>query len=247
MERCNDSNNQRPNSAKKVAFGLIIIVLGALLLADNLGRLNWQVKEVVFSFPMLIIAIGILNLFSRRNYFTGVVIILVGVFFLIPEIFTFTFNFTHLLWPVLLIAIGILIIVRRGVGHHHHFHHQMHDQLVNDNPDGYVDEVNIFGGSKVRIVSQNFKGGRITSIFGGSEIDFTHAQLAEGTNVLDMVCIFGGTSLILPSEWHVRSEVVSILGGFADKRLSNSNPIVRDRELVIKGIAIFGGGEIKSI
>ncbi len=251
MERYNGNNNYKPNNTRKVVFGLIIVALGALLLADNFEGLSEHIRSVVFSLPMLIVAIGILNLFGRRSYVTGVIIIMVGVFFLIPKIFyNIDPDFTRLFWPSILIAIGILIIVRRGMGHdhhHHHFHKHFHDYTAKETSDGYIDEVNIFGGNKSKIVSQNFKGGKITSIFGGSELDFTHAQLAEGTNVIDMVCMFGGTSMILPADWYVRSKVVSILGGFADKRLNISNPAVKDRELVIKGIAIFGGGEIKSI
>jgi len=251
MERCNGNNDHRPNSVRKVVFGLIIIALGALLLADNFEGLSEHIRSVVFSLPMLIVAIGILNLFGRRSYLTGLIIIMIGVFFLIPKIFfNITPDFTRLFWPAILIAIGVLIIVRRGMGHdhdHHHFHKHFHNYTATDTPDGYIDEVNIFGGSKLKIVSQNFKGGRITSIFGGTELDFTHAQLSEGNNVIDIVCMFGGASMILPADWHVRSEVVSILGGFADKRMNIANPAAKDRELVIKGVAIFGGGEIKSI
>ena len=250
MEQNNENNNQRPNT-RKIVLGLIIIVLGALLLADNFEGLSGYIRSIVFSWPMLFVAIGILNLFGRRSYVTGFIFILIGVFFLIPKIFfSIDPDFTRMFWPMILIAVGILIIVRRGKGHehhHHHWHNHFHDNTVSDSSEGFIDEVNIFGGSKIKVVSQKFKGGKITSIFGGSELDFTNAQLAEGTNVIDIVCMFGGTTLILPADWHVRSEVVSILGGFADKRIKISNVASPDRELVIKGVAIFGGGEIKSL
>jgi predicted membrane protein len=250
MEQSNEKNNdQKPNSARKVVFGLIIVVLGALLLADNFEGLSWHIRSIVFSWPMFFIAIGILNLFGRKSYVTGFIFIMIGVFFLIPKIFyNIDPDFTRMFWPLILIGIGVMIIVRRGVRHehHHHFHRHFNENSVTDRPEGYIDEVNIFGGSKIKVVSQNFKGGKITSIFGGTELDFTNAQLAEGTNVIDMVCMFGGASMILPTDWHVHSEVVSVLGGFADKRFKISNAVASDRELVIKGVAIFGGGEIKS-
>jgi predicted membrane protein len=251
MEQSIENNNQRPSNGRKVVFGLIIIVLGALLLADNFEGLSGYIRSIVFSWPMLFIAIGVLNLFGRRSSVTGLIFIMIGVFFLLPKIF-FGINpdFTRMFWPLILIGIGVMIIVRRGRGHehhHHHFHNHFHDNTVSDLSECFIDEVNIFGGSKIKVVSQKFKGGKITSIFGGSELDFTNAQLAEGTNVIDMVCMFGGATLILPADWHVRSEVVSILGGFADKRIKISNVASSDRELVIKGFAIFGGGEIKSL
>ncbi len=234
------------NNGRNMAFGLIILFLGVILLADNLNFLPYGAKSIILSWQMLLIAIGILNLSGRRSYYTGVILILVGVFFLLPKIFMFSFEFTRLFWPVILIAAGIVIVFRRGFSHRHDFHYMNKNQAFNDSSDNYINEANIFGGSKIRIVSKNFKGGKITSVFGGSEIDLTNAQLAEGINVLDIACIFGGTILIVPSDWHIRTEVVSILGGFADKRqgaLSSST----EHELVIKGLAIFGGGEIKTI
>jgi hypothetical protein len=68
--------------------------------------------------------------------------------------------------------------------------------------------------------------------------------MAEGRHQLECVNIFGGSSMIVPSDWNIVVEVVSIFGGFADKRV----PTVVDptKTLIIKGVAIFGGGEIKN-
>ncbi|NJK98795.1 MAG: cell wall-active antibiotics response protein [Bacteroidales bacterium] len=83
--------------------------------------------------------------------------------------------------------------------------------------------------------------------FGGSVYDFTESELADGKNVLEVVNIFGGTKFIIPSHWNVHVEVVSIFGGFADKRKAGITlPQNLSKELYIKGVAIFGGGEIKS-
>jgi len=243
---CDNNEHFRPNNRKKIVLGLIVVFLGIIFLADNFGALPYGLKSIIFTWQMLLIAIGTINLFSRKGYFTGVILILVGFFFLIPEIHLFSFNFARLFWPVLLIAIGFLIITRRGRGFHDHKHFHRHHVHNYSDTDGYIDEVNIFGGSKQNIVLQNFKGGKITSIFGGSELDFTNAKLAEGTNILDMACIFGGSTIIVPADWHVRTEVVSILGGFADKRKNVQGNVPSDRQLIIKGVAIFGGGEIKS-
>ena len=45
--------------------------------------------------------------------------------------------------------------------------------------DDYIDEVSIFGGAEKSISSQNFKGGKVTSVFGGSEIIFLSANLSN--------------------------------------------------------------------
>ena len=61
-----------------------------------------------------------------------------------------------------------------------------------------------------------------------------------------MICVFGGTSLTVPDDWNIHIKIVSIFGGFADKRRSKSENIYSEKEILIKGVCIFGGGEIKS-
>jgi len=57
--------------------------------------------------------------------------------------------------------------------------------------------------------------------------------------------MFGGSTLIIPKEWKVKSDVVAIFGGFDE----DNQPVITEKEdkkvLFIKGLAIFGGGEIK--
>jgi len=97
------------------------------------------------------------------------------------------------------------------------------------------------------ITTNNFRGGKITALFGGSKIDLTKAQLAPGKNILDVFCMFGGSTLIVPENWNMKIEVTSVLGGFSDKRHIRQDT-VKDvgKELIIRGFVMFGGGELKS-
>ena len=70
---------------KGIGFGLILVLAGALMLAFNFGALPQELKRVVFSWQMLLIAIGTFNLF-KRQFTSGVILILVGTFFIIPRI-----------------------------------------------------------------------------------------------------------------------------------------------------------------
>jgi hypothetical protein len=111
--------------------------------------------------------------------------------------------------------------------------------------DNKLDIAAIFGGVKKTIMSKNFKGGEIVSIFGGTEVNLLHADMQQPVE-LETVNIFGGTKLIIPNNWEVKSEAVAILGGVEDKRNIPSIPQVPNRVLILKGFSMFGGIEIKS-
>ena len=98
-------------------------------------------------------------------------------------------------------------------------------------------ELNIFGGGERTINSDNFKGGKITCVFGGSSIDMLSAKLAPGNNVIDVFTVFGGSKLIIPSDWDIKLDVVAIFGGFSDKRRNITTSSEGDSRLIIKGIA----------
>lgn len=243
---------RNPNPNKKFAFGFLVIAAGLLLLAFNFNMLPWDFKHILFSWQMLLIAIGVISISSSESRTPGIILILIGGFFLIPEVFDFHIAFIKLFWPVLLIAIGVMILVKRGShGHCHQRWHKSHTpwdlhNTQSDLDEGYINETNIFSGSKRRITDQEFKGGKISNIFGGTEIDLSQAKLAEGKVELTIECIFGGVTLIVPSDWKVILNVNSIMGGFADKRNIIREPSDPTRTLVIRGSSIFGGGEIKS-
>lgn len=232
---------------RKIILGFLVIIAGALLIGFNMGFLPVQYKDIVFSWQMLLIAIGLINLFGRDHWALGIILIAVGAFFLAPELYFFPFDFTGLMWPALLIILGLVIIFNRGRSRHRmhrwqRWHHESGDYKIES---GYIEESNVFSGNKHIFPPGEFKGGKISNIFGGTEIDLTQTTLAEGTNILEIDCVFGGINLIVPSDWNVKIAVKSVMGGFSDKRR-----IVKTNgskgELIIRGSTVFGGGEIKS-
>jgi predicted membrane protein len=193
---------------------------------------------------MLLIAIGIVSLFGGDSWLPGMILIFIGGFFLIPEIFIMHISFARLFWPVLLIGIGLMILSKRGT--RGRWRHRF-DSTTTVLPDeGYINETNIFSGSKHRVINQVFRGGKISNIFGGTEIDLTQAVLQDGQTELTIDCIFGGVTLIVPADWKVILNMNAIMGGFSDKRLVIKEATDPNKVLVIRGSAIFGGGEIKS-
>ena len=83
------------------------------------------------------------------------------------------------------------------------------------------------------------------NIFGGTELDLSQADFT-GTAAIDLTTIFGGTKLLVPSNWSVKSEAVTIFGGIEDKRRMQSVTEAPQKTLLLRGTVIFGGIDIKS-
>ncbi|MCL4638358.1 MULTISPECIES: LiaF transmembrane domain-containing protein [Olivibacter] len=110
----------------------------------------------------------------------------------------------------------------------------------------YIDSVSIFGQVKKNIYSKNFKGGDIVNIMGGADINLIQADIQHPV-ILEVVQIFGGTTILVPAHWKVNPEMTAIFGGVEDKRFINNVAVDNRKNLIIKGTSIFGGITIKSI
>jgi predicted membrane protein len=227
---------------RRIGFGVALIILGGLFLLENLGLIPFELRHYIFRWQGILIIIGTIILISNPRKNAGWILISIGVFFLLPEILYIPWFKVRTFWPVLLIVLGFLYIIRQR-GHETPF-----GQKTDGSMD-FLDDTNVFGGGDVVITSNNFKGGKITSVFGGSNYDLTSAKLSEGTNVIDFFAMFGGGTFIVPSDWNIKLDVTTIFGGFSDKRRVAADPSLSDpsKELYIKGFVLFGGGELKSI
>lgn len=107
-----------------------------------------------------------------------------------------------------------------------------------------LDIVSIFSGIKKKILSKEFNGGEIVCVFGGAQVNLSNADF-NAPVVLDLVQIFGGTKLVVPANWEVRSEIATIFGGVDDKRPQPTS-VGPEKTLILKGTIIFGGVEINS-
>jgi predicted membrane protein len=111
--------------------------------------------------------------------------------------------------------------------------------------DDQLDAVSIFGGVKKIIFSKNFQGGEIVNVFGGSELDFTQADI-HGRVYIDVTQVFGGTKIIVPAHWTVISDLSAVFAGVDDKRIRTNAALDTNKVLILKGISIFGGIDIRS-
>ncbi|MEA1886452.1 MAG: DUF5668 domain-containing protein [Bacteroidota bacterium] len=227
------------SATSKIAIGVVLILLGFMLIIRNTGFMPNYFEDIIFSWQMLLIAIGFIMTLGTGNKTPGLIVMAVGGFFIIPEVLDIPFRTYRLFWPAVLIIIGIIVITNARLFRREHWRSETSSS--ND----VIDMVNIFGGGERRILSQNFQGGKISCVFGGGEIDLTKARLAEGTHELEIACVFGGVSLVVPPDWNIIIDVTPVLGGFSDDRKTAGSVIDMSKTLVVRGAVVFGGGEIK--
>lgn len=228
----------------RIFGGLLIVTIGILLLVREMGVYfpHW-----LFSWEMLLIAIGFY--IGLRHSFSGfiwLILILIGSVFLLDDILPYM-DIEDYAWPIIIISVGLFMIFRPRRKPNESLFKNWEANPKTGTSDDYIDSVTVFGGMKKNIISKDFKGGELTTFFGGSELNLMQADV-EHKIVLEVTQIFGGTKLIVPPNWRVHSEeLVSIFGGVDDKRpVQAGTPQENQRVLVLKGTCLFGGIDIKS-
>ena len=251
-----------------IVQGLLVIAAGILLYLFNTNVLSGsyngiEYKEIVFSWPMLLVAIGFSMLFSFRSWGGGIAVMLLGGFFLLKKMNVEAMSFiTNNGWAIGLILIGFIILWKAIMGSRWKRYWGFYETNRGENDNrcrfkhgkyrvgesGYIDLNYVFGGSVEKLDVPDFKGGEINCVFGGIELDIVDCQLAEGVHFLEINAVFGGIVIYAPIEWNIQIRQNSVFGQFKDNRPKPDFEIDNTTGapcLIIKASSVFGGGEIK--
>ena len=231
----------------KVVFGLLIIFLGVSFLLERVLGVN-LLNTLADYWPVILILIGLYQLIDQRqSNIGGSILASLGVIFLLITLDVLTWSIFGYIWPILLIVIGFWIILP-----------SKRPKVSRENK-SEVEYFSLFSGTQDKIISQNFVGGNIMSIFGGNELDFRKAEMKGSKAILEAVAIFGGVDITVPSHWKVEINGLPLFGGWDNKThfepKEGKNEARNDDEkiykaeekiLKIKATAIFGGIDIKN-
>jgi len=234
-----------PNRSGRVWGGLALLIIGGLLMARQAGA---DIPNWLFSWQMFPIAAGI-YFGARQSFRPGgwLIPIAIGIAFLIDD-FVPGIEMRHFIWPAIIIGAGLFMIFRprgRRSDKWTSWKNDSFSSATNDSDEEVLDMVSIFGGNQRNVISKNFRGGEAVSIFGGTELILTQADFT-GTATLELTQVFGGAKLVIPANWKIQSEVVSIFGALDDKRPQSQEGTDSSKVLKLIGTSIFGGIEIKS-
>lgn len=222
---------------KTTVLGLFFIIIGLVTVMNNLHFIPWYINRYIFQWENILIIIGLFLILSNENRKVGGVIAGIGLFLVIDDWFRVNISIFDL-WPMIFVVVGIYIIKKKSV--------TTADLDTNDfsEEQDLIEDTAVFSGGDKVISSHNFRGGNLTAIFGGSNIDLTNSTLSPRSGTLELLYMFGGSKIRVPKEWNVEVKVTSIFGALTDKRAIKDYKPDQTERLYIKGLILFGGAEI---
>ena len=220
--------------APQLVVGLLIVVIGVLFTLENLGVVDAHVYLPYW--PIALIAVGLLKLWqgSGGAILGGFIFVFAGVWLLLQATGIVTVSLWNL-WPMLLVFAGASMVWRGMYGRR--------DDRATAEAHSTVSATAVFAGVTRGSTSKTFRGGDLTAIFGGCQIDLRQAAI-EGGAVIDVFAMWGGIEIKVPENWSVSGRVTPILGGYEDKTRPPRG--ATKGRLVVRGFAIMGGIEIKN-
>ena len=223
-------------SVIRLIIGLSILTVGLLWTLDNLGILDSDV--ITRWWPVVIIVVGLIRLFDPTAGKLGsIVITLIGVGILLDVLDLWNFDPGDFI-PLVIAFIGAKLVLDV-------FRRRNARGQTPGSADSTVHAFALMSGVGRRSVAGDFRGGDANAIMGGVEIDLREARIADGQEaVIDAFAFWGGVEIRVPENWRVVSQVMPLMGAYEDKTASktmSAGPV-----LIIRGVAIMGGIEVKN-
>ncbi len=219
-------------STPKLILGLAVIAAGVLFTLDNLGLAD--ADDFFIYWPVVLILVGTAQLFGggRQQTVWGWILILAGVWFLLYNVGIVDLEPWIFFWPLILVLIGINLIMgalRRSVP---------------TDTDSVVTGFAFWSGIERQFATSDFRGGDLTAIMGGCDIDLRQAKIQGDPPTLHVFAFWGGIDIRVPEEWHVDWRVLPLMAGASDETIAPASE--QAPTLVVRGMAIMGGVAVKN-
>ena len=255
-----NERNQFPLNGKVIA-GFVLLGVGILFGLQSLG---WIEGFEIWEFwPLILIVVGLNHVIRPRqpgHRTWGIFEIAFGLFFLLRTLGVFWISLWKV-WPVFFVFAGLHLIwqawySRRAggaaIGERAHEGAMAGLEatrgLREPSPGSRtLEELAVFGGGDRVVRTDDFRGGSISVIFGGFDIDLREAVMKTDSVTIDVFVCFGGVDLRVPENWSVIIQAAPIFGSSEYKPPPGGplTPAADRKTLTITGAVIFGGIEVK--
>lgn len=243
------------NTTTQMFIGAAVILAGILFLIDNLGWVDLDMRVHFWPFVLMVVGASLLAQSPRRGggaAFAGIFMLLFGAASLLKGLGLIYISW-KVLFPIGIIGVGLMIVFRarrRGAASvtdvvadiHNPDRTSFLDVSEGESGERTLSLMAVLGGLQRKVTTQDFRGGELTSIMGGLDLDMRTASL-NGTAVVNVFALMGGISIKVPTDWTVELEGTPLLGGFDEKTMQ---PKDASKRLVVRGTAIMGGVEISN-
>ncbi len=107
-----------------------------------------------------------------------------------------------------------------------------------------MDVYTVFGANSHQEIGTRLTRGSVVTLFGSTEIDLTRAQMASDEVILNVLILFGDTTVRVPAAWDISSSLVTIFGDATGRSVATGHAPQR---LLIKGLCLFGSCDIQRV
>lgn len=239
----------------RVIVGLIIVAIGALLLAGNLGWLDAR-DLLRDGWPLALVFAGIAMLRDprhRHGHPWAWVMITVGLWIFADNIGWVAWSIWQVIVPGILLFVGGTLIWRtlneQSRGERAEEARETGEEplskrsALGDAPDD-IRATAFMSYSDLHPSLQPFRGGELNAVMGGIKLDLRDTRMDGDTATLDAFAFWGGIEILVPPDWIVTSKVTTIAGGFVDSR--RPSKVIPTKTLIIRGFNLMSGIEVKS-
>lgn len=214
---------------KRNITALTFIAIGMIVFLANINAFQMGQLFSVWWPLLLLVAAGLMLINNKNNYIWPLFLAGLGVVFLLNNLNLTNISVGDVIVPALIITFGVSMLMHNNTKRQHF--------STNDE-----DVTAILSGTESKNSSKDYKGGRLTAIMGGVELDLSHAVIEHEAS-LDVFVAMGGIELRVPENVVVKNRSTILLGGIEDKTRpvdTKKSPI-----LYIGGTVIMGGVEVK--
>ncbi|WP_297425680.1 LiaF domain-containing protein [Clostridium sp.] len=216
-----------------VVWGIIFIALGAIY-AGNIFNL-WNFNLFFYGWWTLFIIIPCLIGIIENGLSTGNIVgLIIGIMLLLSsQDIINTRMITRLIFPVILILIGIKIVFRDNF-------YKNSSKYIDRNVkvEKCLEYTSIFTNQKEIYPNVVFDGANVMAIFGKIELNLLNAIISEDI-VINSISIFGKIDIMVPRNVNVKISSIPIFGGATNKARSCIN--TNSPTIYINATCIFGG------
>lgn len=214
---------------KRLFLGTTIVFFGICLLLASLDLYNMGALLATW-WPLFFVILGILSLSSdSKSYVWPVVLMLIGFGILFDNLAVMTIEIEKVIFPMIVVSIGVMIMLKSV---------QRPQRPVEKSEES----ISVFmAGAEQANNSRNYKGGKLTAVCGGIELDLSRAKVVDGA-VIDVLVLMGGIELRVPENVIVKNRAICMLGGIENKQRTAGE---KAPTLYIDGTLALGGLEVK--